>query len=89
MLRALCGETNFDSDGDTNAEIKVSDTGVDVTVAMSSSGLSSLNGGLTSTDSVLKVDVDESDYLTGVIDRNKLTLKVQNSRFEESKYKKK
>lgn len=36
-----------------------------------------------------RVDVDESDYLTGVIDKNKLTLKVQNSRFEESKYKKK
>ena len=35
------------------------------------------------------IDVDESDYLTGVIDKNKLTLKVQNSRFEESKYKKK
>ena len=35
------------------------------------------------------INVDESDYLTGVIDRNKLTLKVQNSRFEESKYKKK
>ena len=35
------------------------------------------------------VDVDESDNLTGVIDRNKLTLKVQNIRFKESKYKKK